>query len=304
MLLLTDLDRVVGERSLNATVLFVDDGSTDGSPAAVPRSLSHIERVEILELRRNVGHQRAIALGLAYIHDERPCSAVVVMDGDGEDSAEGALKLIDALGASDGRHAIFAQRRRRTEGFIFRGGYLLFKLIHALLTGRGIDVGNFSILPFSAIQRLVAVSEMWNHYAAAVIKSRQPMIRVPIDRQHRYKGQSHMNLTSLVVHGLSAISVYGDEVGVRLLGGAFGLGTITFAGLLAVIWTPLVSDTVIPGWTMNAIGILAVLMISFAALSMVFVMFVLHSRQMLGFLPLRDYRTFILRRRDFHEGTA
>ena len=39
----------------------------------------------VLRLRRNVGHQRAIALGLTYLQVEAGCEAVIVMDADGED---------------------------------------------------------------------------------------------------------------------------------------------------------------------------------------------------------------------------
>ena len=78
-------------------------------------------------------------------------------------------------------------------------------------------MGNFSIIPRPRLASLVVVSEMWNHYAAAAFKSRQPLCTVPTQRAKRLDGKSKMNFVNLVVHGLSAISVYGELVGIRLL---------------------------------------------------------------------------------------
>ena len=62
------LDVVLLEQGLRADVLVVDDGSTIGPSAdgVVHRLLSAVRRVDVLGLRRNLGHQRAIAIGLAY----------------------------------------------------------------------------------------------------------------------------------------------------------------------------------------------------------------------------------------------
>src|SRR3954465_13663799 len=66
--LLGRLDEVAERHGIDADVLVVDDGSTEPAPrlAGPFRALAS---VRILELRRNLGHQRAIAVGLAYVHD-------------------------------------------------------------------------------------------------------------------------------------------------------------------------------------------------------------------------------------------
>ena len=52
-----------------------------------------------------------------------------------------------------------------------------------VLTGRKVEVGNFSVLPWTLLERLVGVSEIWNHYAAAVYKARFPLVQVPVPRK-------------------------------------------------------------------------------------------------------------------------
>jgi 2-polyprenyl-3-methyl-5-hydroxy-6-metoxy-1,4-benzoquinol methylase len=81
-----------------------------------------------------------------------------------------------------------------------------------MLTGISVRVGNFSILPRSYLSTLIVLSELWNHYAAAVFRSRLKFEMIPIPRGRRIAGASRMNFVSLVTHGLSAASVFSDIV--------------------------------------------------------------------------------------------
>ena len=282
------------------SVLLVDDGSTEPAPEKLSNPPQAIERVELIHLRRNLGHQRAIALGLTFIYVNLPCSAVVVMDGDGEDAPESIHSLLDQCRSNSYRSVVFAKRARRTEALLFRIGYMSFKVVHRLLTGRRVEVGNFSVIPFELLSRLVGVSEIWNHYAAAVFQARLPVDTVPIPRAPRLKGTSKMNFISWVTHGLSAISVYGETVGVRMLCFTSILILSALVGLLAVVGIRLCTDMAIPGWATNAVGILTVTLLNLLMLTIVFVLFVLQSRNMSSFLPLRDYKYYILQQVTLH----
>ena len=72
---------------------------------------------------------------------------------------------------------------------MFRVFYALYRWAHVLLTGIPVRVGNFSVIPSSQLRRLVVVSELWNHYAAAVFKARVPRTSVPTVRAPRLDGQ-------------------------------------------------------------------------------------------------------------------
>jgi len=64
-LLLPSLDRELKENGLKASIILVDDGSTVAVPGNLgPARFESIEVIEVLSLRRNLGHQRAIAVGL------------------------------------------------------------------------------------------------------------------------------------------------------------------------------------------------------------------------------------------------
>ena len=292
--LLQQLAREASGHGCSFHVLLVDDGSSEPCDVGKFRFASEtIGAVTLLRLKRNLGHQRAIAIGLVYTLTEISSDAVVVMDADGEDTAAGVVELIQEFSRAGGSTAVFAERRRRTESLQFRIFYRLYRSLHWLLTGIQVRVGNFSILPRRYLSTIVVLPELWNHYAAAVFKSRLPFAKVPIARGHRIAGTSKMNFVSLVTHGLSAISVFGDLVGARLLLATLTGSVLAGGGILAVIAIKLFTQLAIPGWATYAIGSLVIIMMQLLTMAASMTFFILFNRSNLGFIPSRDAAIFI-----------
>jgi hypothetical protein len=292
--LLRDLDAVLAAREISADLLIVDDCSHTPVPDAFPSvPLRAIVSGHVLRLRRNLGHQRAIAIGLAVIHARDQPGVVVVMDGDGEDRPSDVPILLEEFGRHGGTRIVFAARMRRSENWRFRLFYWMYRVLHLVLTGVSVRVGNFSVLPASALSTLVVVSELWNHYAAAVFKARLLYTTVSLPRGTRYFGHSRMDFTSLAIHGLSAISVFGDIVGGRLLAAAGALGGLAILGLLGVVAIRFGTTLAIPGWATLTGGLLLVLLCQLAVACLLFVFVILAARTSLTFLPIRDYQYFV-----------
>ena len=292
--LIRRLGKAISSDTCAMEIILVDDGSVQAhdpdnfqSPGPVVRA------IRILRLRRNLGHQRAIAIGLVHVRQTTSCDAVVVMDADGEDTPEGVAELLNAYSGAHGAKAVFAERSRRSESLVFRLFYRLYKILHRGLTGIGVRVGNFSILPASYLNTLVVMSELWNHYAAAVFRSNLPFTMIPIPRGTRIAGTSRMNFVALVSHGLSAISVFGDIVGVRLLIGALAGSLLAGLGMVLVAMIRLFTNWAIPGWATYATGTLAIIAIQMITIATSFTFFVLSNRTNLGFVPVRDYLLFV-----------
>ena len=274
-------------------ILIVDDGSTATSDERWRSPADTRIPVQMLRLRRNVGHQRAIAIGLTYIYRHLPCDAVVVMDADGEDRPEDVPRLMDAFEQLERSSIVFAERTRRSEGLWFRFSYFVYRLLHRSLTGIPVKFGNFSIVPFEALSSLVVASELWNHYAAAVVKLRLRYTSIPTTRGRRASGRSSLDFVALVVHGLSAASVFGDVIGVRL-----AIAT----GLLAAVFGSFLAMTAAQAWVSGGVSLpwLAAAGVVFALLlgqlfvtSWLVLMLVLGSRASTAFIPLRDHEWFI-----------
>jgi polyisoprenyl-phosphate glycosyltransferase len=214
------------------------------------------------------------------------------MDADGEDRPSDIPRLLDRW-HQDPESVVFAERRRRVERFSFRLFYLLYRWLHWALTGKTIRIGNFSVLPQRRLASLVVVSELWIHYAAAAVRSRQPIRTVPTARGMRLDGASRMNFAALVVHGLSAISVYSDVVFTRLVTLTGFLAMLAISGMVAVVGIRAFTALAIPGWASYVLGLLLLLFLQAAMFVASLTFIVLGSRQQAPVIPRRDYREFV-----------
>jgi len=98
-----------------------------------------------------------------------------------------------------------------------------------------------------------------------------------------------MNLVALVVHGLSAMAVFGDRIGVRLLIVA-SLGMVLAGGaLIGVVGIRMFTALAVPGWATYVSGILLVMLIQMLLVVLVFAFVILGGRDTASFIPGRDY---------------
>ncbi len=292
--LLPEIDAVLGSASLEGHVTVVDDGSTVAAPNEFRHErYSHLPTVEIIRLSCNLGHQRAIAVGMTHLSKlGLGAKPIVIMDGDGEDRPEDIPCLVAELSRQP-CDVVFAARTKRTEGYTFRLMYQVYRLVFWLLTGISVRVGNFSALSCSALPRLVVSPDVWNHYAATVLRSRMRFPTLPLPRGKRYLGESHMRYSRLVAHGLSAVAVFSEVVGARLI--------ILFSGVLAIwlvflgmsLFARLFTTYVLPGWAAIATGVLILFTVQGLLSILIFALTVLGRRSQARIVPLRDAEPFI-----------
>lgn len=251
--------------------------------------------VTVLNLNNNMGHQRAISIGLSYLNEQNLVfDAVIVMDSDGEDRPQDIKKLISEQLANRGQKIIFAKRKKRTEGLLFKLFYRCYKFIFYSLTSQKLEFGNFSLIPKLLITRVVSIPELWNHYSGAIMKSKIPYVAVDSDRGKRYQGQSKMNFQNLVLHGLSSISIYLDVVSIRLLFLSILAIILTIISLGVVIGLTLFTDLTIPGWpsivALSLLNILAIVLLT----TFLILLFQLNQKNTIKQSPKQFYKDFII----------
>jgi hypothetical protein len=275
--------------------LLINDGSTRGCRLSSDdlNDFDAFESVTILSLGTNLGHQRAIAIGIAYLASQKPLGDVLVMDSDGEDAPADVQRLVAAADESAEPTLILALRAKRSENLLFRVFYFLYTSLFLSLTGYRVRFGNFSFIPKEFLPRLACMPELWNHYAAAIIKSRLPRASVATARATRLDGVSKMNFVGLVLHGLSAISVFSDVVGVRLLCLSLGFAGVCLLLIFGILFVRFSTAWAIPGWATTAVGIATLLFTNALLLAVSFVFFTLSNRTANSFVPIRDYQTFV-----------
>ena len=263
-ILVERLKPILDQAGITATIIAVDDASRVAEAAPVDA---------IIRLTRNVGHQRAIAVGLDYALRTTDANLIAIMDADGEDRPEDLPRLLATLSGTHTQIAV-ANRRRRSEGARFRLFYAAYKLGFRVLTGEKLDFGNFCVLRRDAAQRLVGMHELWLNLPATIMRSQLDTIRLPTDRGRRYVGQSRMNLVSLVTHGLSAIGVFSERAFTRVL---LAIGTTASFMLLSfVVGISLkAAGLATPGWatTIAAAAVIVLVQSATVALCGLFIVF-------------------------------
>jgi polyisoprenyl-phosphate glycosyltransferase len=293
--LIRNIDDQCGELDESFEVVALDDGSSSPCDAASLPSLpkdSCIETVSVIRLALNLGHQRAIAVGLASLSDRCDIDGVIVMDSDGEDRPTD-LHTIIADWRAHPSDVILARRAKRSEGGLFKLGYLAYRLLFRMLIGRRIFFGNFCLLPAAAARRLVHMPELWNNLPGAIIRSRLRYRAVQTERGTRYFGRSKMNLPSLVVHGMSAMSVYTDIIFVRILLAASGICGLSVFAMIVVAIIRLATTLAIPGWATTVVGFLLVILVQALILILATTLVLLASRSARQLVPIADTAVFV-----------
>ncbi len=280
------------------TIFLVDDGSLQSAPddlvSAQPVRGAGVQvaGVQVIELFTNVGHQRAIAIGLAAVERLGSFDSVIVMDGDGEDRVAEVTRLLQAH-QQQPTAVVAAQRGKRREPFPFKPFYGMYQRLFRVMTGRRLDFGNFTLLPADALVRIVHSPDLWNHYPATLMRSRVAIYRVRVDRGTRFFGTSRMNFVSLVNHGLSAIAVFVDVVFVRLLVVAIALLGVALATGLGVLAVRLVTGMNIPAWAAIALGLAALAVVQILALLVITAFLQLANRSRVSDPPAVRAESFV-----------
>lgn len=272
-------------------IIVINDGSIEDYK---DHKISKNTPIEIVNLKTNIGHQRAIAVGLQYINDiKSDFDYVIVLDSDGEDKPEDITFLISKCQTLNNFKIVFAQRKKREESVFFKIGYFFYKNIFYCLTGQKINFGNFSCIPNKLLKRVVVQDNLWNHYSGSIIQSKTPFDKVILNRGKRYAGQSKMNFTSLVLHGLSSISVYFDSLSVRILKlSLFGV-LLCFLSVISVLYLKFFTDSSIPGWASNLILIIFSIILQLSSVTLIVLLMQLSSRKNIKAPNSEIYKEFV-----------
>ena len=191
---------------VGAQIVYVDDGSRDGSLPLLRAIASTDQRVSVVELSRNFGKEAAISAGLDYSVGD----ALVLIDADLQDPPELIAQMVDHWRTG----ADCVAMRRRT-----RGGESWFKrataaMFYRLLRRIGdvpIDenVGDFWLLNRRAADALRACAERTRFTKGMFAWVGFRRVVVDYDREARFAGNSQWNyrrLWNLAVEGITSFS--------------------------------------------------------------------------------------------------
>jgi polyisoprenyl-phosphate glycosyltransferase len=241
---------------LACEVVYVDDGSTDGS-LAVARSLNaDVLDVQVVSLSRNFGKEAALMAGL----DHARRGAVLFMDGDGQHPTDLVEQLVSHW-VEGGYDVVYTAKAHRDNESILRrlsvhGFYALINWGARQKIPQ--DAGDFRLLSPRAVAALRQLPERNRFFKglASWIGFRQ--IRVdyePAPRAHGVTTFNFMRLLGLSIEGLTSFSVaplrFASLLGLLLASAAFLFG-------LSILWEVFTTGKQVPGYPSLVVGLMTI----------------------------------------------
>jgi dolichol-phosphate mannosyltransferase len=226
------LAAVLDRLPARAEIVYVDDGSTDGTWDLLATLAAADRRVSALRLARSVGHQAALSAGIHRAAGD----AVVTIDADLQDPPELIPDLVERWRA--GFAVVHARRiRRRGEGAAKRATAWLFHRVLRRIADvpLRVDVADYRLLDRAAADVLRAMPERRRYLRGLAAWTGLPQAEITYEREPRAAGRTKYRLRGMVSLALDAVTAF-SRAPLRAAGwlGAV-VAPLGFAGLVAAV---------------------------------------------------------------------
>ncbi len=253
MPLLEDL-MVQGKISRKSRILYVNDGSKDGTWQIISRLYREHEMVSGLNLSRNRGHQNAVLAGLMYAKEY--CDAAITMDADLQDDINAINEMVDKFrGGMDVVYGVRSSRRTDTffKKFTAEGFYRLMEWM-------GVDIifnhADYRLMSRRVLHQLEDYREV-NLFLRGIV----PLIGYPSDqvyyeRQERFAGESKYPLRKMLSFAFDGITSFSIKP-IRFI---LSLGTLIFIVSIAILIYSVIRHIIgatVLGWSSLMVSIWA-----------------------------------------------
>lgn len=236
-------------------LVFVDDGSTDGTFAELEAVARADDRVKVVRLRRNFGQSAATQAGI----DAARGDVIVTMDGDLQNDPADIPRMLAKL--NEGYDAVLGQRQKRQDKLLLRkvpslaANWLIRKVL-------GVPFKDFGCT-LRAVRRdvldgMVLYGEMHRFITALIMQQGAAVAQLPVAHHPRTAGKSKYNLTRSVrvVLDLMTVKFQGSfQTRPMHLFGGIGLMCL-LAGFAGVVASAVMKYTSGPGMTENPLFLL------------------------------------------------
>lgn len=244
-LLHAGLTRVFAALDCDYELIFIDDGSRDGSLEVLRDMHAADSRVKVISLSRNFGHQNALTAGLEFAGGD----AVIAMDADMQHPPEIIPEMVARW--REGYHVVYTIRQDHGEGSLFkrwtsRGFYRLINGITDTTIVPG--AADFRLVDRLVVDCLNSMQERSRFLRGLVSWVGFRQVGIPFTVGRRHDGRSKYSLRKMLALALNGITNF-SSLPLRMAT-YFGFFAAV-AGLPYGLWTiyaRLFTDQAVPGW--------------------------------------------------------
>ena len=184
-------------------VVFVDDGSTDGTFAALTRLHAAHDDVRVVRLRRNFGKAAALQAGF----EETAGDVVVTIDGDGQDDPAEIPRLLAKL--DEGFDLVSGWKTRRRDPLTRRALSRIFNAVTGRLSGLRLHDLNCGLKAYRAevVRGLRIYGELHRFIPVLAHYRGFRVAELPVNHRPREHGRSRYGMERYVRGFLDLLTV-------------------------------------------------------------------------------------------------
>lgn len=257
--LLAEIEAACRETSRDWEVVWVDDGSTDGSAELLERLAHEQEHVRLVRLRRNFGKSAALRAGF----DSSGGAIVVTMDGDGQDDPAEIPALLEKL--EQGYDVVSGWKQQRRDPRLKRWGSRVFNRLTAKLSGVPLHDVNCGLKAYrgSAVRTLELYGEQHRFIPVLGFQRGWRVAELPVRHRPREQGRSKFGPERyarglLDLFGVLFIGRYQYRP-LHLFGGAGLISLFIGLGICAYLTVDKLTGAAIGGRPLLFLGVLMIL---------------------------------------------
>jgi glycosyltransferase involved in cell wall biosynthesis len=225
-------------------LIFVDDGSTDGSREKLLELHEKDEAVRVLYFTRNFGHHIALTAGLDAADGDR----VVIMDSDLQDPPEAIASLWTKM--DEGWDVVVAVRQNRKDGFFKRSASRVFlALINRVAHSRiQLTSGVFRMMSRRVVNELRLLREEHRFVLGLISWLGFRETGVPVEHGARHRGKTTYDFWKMVTLALNTMTAFSQTpLRIASLAG-LGISALSFGAGLAIVVRKVLWGIPVQGW--------------------------------------------------------
>ncbi len=233
-------------------LVYVDDGSADGSWEEIGRLAGHDPRVRGISFSRNFGHQVALSAGI----DQARGDAVIMMDADLQHPPELIPVMLEHW--ENGYEIVYTIREVGRESWLKRKTSAFFYRIFSFFTGINVPSGaaDFRLMSRKAVRSLQRFPERTRFLRGLIFWMGFQRIGIPYQCGQRSSGVSKYTIKkmlSFAVDGVSSFSAVPLHFSV-----VFGLAVsvLSFIYGCYAVYIKIFVNIALPGWTSVLVAVL------------------------------------------------